>query len=66
TPGITLQSVSFRAGVLDLRLLAPSVDSLEQIRQSVGRGGRFTATIQQANQRPDGVDGRIQLTGDGA
>lgn len=66
TPGITLQSVSYRAGVLDLRLQAPSVDSLEQIRQSVGRDGRFTATIQQANQRPDGVDGRIQLTGGGA
>jgi general secretion pathway protein L len=66
TPGITLQSVSYRAGVLDLRLQAPSVDSLEQIRQSVGRDGRFTATIQQANQRPDGVEGRIQLTGGGA
>lgn len=66
TPGITLQSVSYRAGVLDLRLQAPSVDSLEQIRQAVGRDGRFTATIQQANQRPDGVDGRIQLTGGGA
>jgi len=66
TPGITLQSVSFRAGVLDLRLQAPSVDALEQIRQSVGRDGRFTATIQQANQRPDGVEGRIQLSGDGA
>lgn len=66
TPGITLQSVSYRAGVLDLRLQAPSVDSLERIRQSVGRDGRFTATIQQATQRPEGVEGRIQLTGGGA
>lgn len=65
-PGILLQSVSYRAGVLDLRLQAPSVDALEQIRQSVGRDGRFTATIQQANQRPDGVEGRIQLSGGGA
>ena len=65
-PGITLQAISYRTGVLDLRVQAPSVDSLEQVRQAVGRGGRFTATIQQANQRPDGVEGRIQLTGGGA
>lgn len=65
-PGITLQAISYRTGVMDLRLQAPSVDSLEQIRQAVGRDGRFNATIQQANQRPEGVEGRIQLTGGGA
>lgn len=65
-PGIRLEAVSYRTGVLDLRLQAPSVDSLEQIRQAVAKGGRFTATIQQANQRADGVEGRIQLTGGGA
>jgi general secretion pathway protein L len=31
-----------------------------------GAGRPFTATIQQANQRADGVEGRIQLTGGGA
>jgi general secretion pathway protein L len=65
-PGIRLEAVSYRTGVLDLRLQAPSVDSLEQIRQAVAKDGRFTATIQQANQRADGVEGRIQLTGGGA
>jgi general secretion pathway protein L len=65
-PGIRLEAISYRTGVLDLRLQAPSVDSLEQVRQAVGRDGRFTATIQQANQRADGVEGRIQLTGGGA
>lgn len=65
-PGIRLEAISYRTGVLDLRLQAPSVDSLEQIRQAVARGGRFTATIQQANQRAEGVDGRIQLTEGGA
>lgn len=65
-PGIRLEAISYRTGVLDLRLQAPSVDSLEQVRQAVARGGRFTATIQQANQRADGVEGRIQLTGGGA
>jgi general secretion pathway protein L len=65
-PGIRLEAISYRTGVLDLRVQAPSVDSLEQVRQAVARGGRFTATIQQANQRADGVEGRIQLTGGGA
>lgn len=66
TSGVRLEAISYRTGVLDLRLQAPSVDALEQIRQSVGRSGRFTATIQQANQRADGVEGRIQLSGGGA
>jgi general secretion pathway protein L len=65
-PGIQLEAISYRTGVLDMRLQAPSVDSLEQVRQAVARDGRFTATIQQANQRADGVEGRIQLTGGGA
>jgi len=65
-PGIRLEAISYRTGVLDLRVQAPSVDSLEQVRQFVARDGRFTATIQQANQRADGVEGRIQLTGGGA
>jgi general secretion pathway protein L len=65
-PGIRLEAISYRTGVLDMRVQAPSVDTLEQVRQAVARDGRFTATIQQANQRPDGVEGRLQLTGGGA
>jgi len=63
---IRLEAVSYRAGVLDLKLMAPNVESLEQVRQAVGRDGRYTATIQQADPRGDGVEGRIQLTGEGA
>lgn len=64
--GITLEAISYRTGTLDLRLRAPNVDVLEAIRQAVARDGRFTATIQQANQGAEGVEGRIQLTGEGA
>jgi general secretion pathway protein L len=63
---IRLDALSYRTGVLDLKLTAPSVESLEQVRQAVGREGRYSATIQQADPRGDGVEGRIQLTGDGA
>lgn len=64
--GIRLEALSYRTGVLDLRLQAPSVDALEQIRQAVASDGRFIATIQQADQSAEGVEGRIQLSGDGA
>lgn len=63
---VRLDALSYRAGVLDLRLRAPSVDALEQIRQAAARDGRFSATIQQADQRDEGVEGRIQLRGAGA
>lgn len=66
TSSIRLDALSYRTGVLDLKLTAPSVESLEQVRQAVGREGRYSATIQQADPRGDGVEGRIQLTGDGA
>jgi len=66
TPGVVLEAISYRSGTLDLKLRAPSVDSLEQIRQGVTQGGRFTASIQQANPRDDGVEGRIQVSGSGA
>lgn len=63
TPGVVLEAISYRSGTLDLRLRAPNVDALEQIRQGVAREGRFTASIQQANPRDDGVEGRIQVSG---
>jgi general secretion pathway protein L len=66
TPGVVLEAISYRSGTLDLKLQAPSVDSLEQIRQGFAQGGRFTASIQQANPRDDGVEGRIQVSGSGA
>jgi general secretion pathway protein L len=66
TSNIRLEALSYRTGVLDLKLMAPSVESLEQVRQAVAGEGRYTATIQQADPRGEGVEGRIQLTGDGA
>ncbi len=66
TPGVRLEAISYRSGTLDLRLEAPSVDALEAIRQGVARSGRFAASIQQANPRDTGVEGRIQVSGSGA
>jgi len=61
TPNAELKAISYRPGTLDLRLLVPSVETLEQIRQAVSSEGRFSATIQQANPGSDGVEGHIQV-----
>ena len=65
-PGLRIEAVSYRTGTLDLKLTAPTVEALEAFRQAMGRDGRFAASIQQADPRGDGVEGRIQLTGGGA
>jgi type II secretion system protein L len=62
TPGIQLQTLSWRSGILDLQLLAPNVDALDKLRQQIGTSGLFTAAIQSANPDKDVIKGRIQIT----
>jgi type II secretory pathway component PulL len=57
-----IEALSYRAGVLDLRLRAPSVETLDQIQQAVTRSGRMKAEIQSANASGDEVLGRMQIT----
>ncbi|MEL7187779.1 MAG: type II secretion system protein GspL [Pseudomonadota bacterium] len=57
----SLEAISYRAGVVDIRLVAPDVATLDQIQQDVARGGAFQATIQSAEQVGDVVDGRMQI-----
>jgi general secretion pathway protein L len=61
----TLEALSFRAGVLDLKVAAKDVDSLEQLRRLVTERGMI-AELQSSNQRADGIEGRIQIRGPGA
>lgn len=64
--GLSIEAVSYRSGVLDLKLVAPSVEALEAFRQAMIRDGGYAATIEQADPRGEVVEGRIQLTGEGA
>lgn len=57
----SLEAISYRAGVVDVRLVAPDVATLDQIQQDVGRDGSFRATVQSAEQVGDVVDGRMQI-----
>ena len=57
----SIETISFRAGVVDVRLTAPDVSTLDNIQRSVAQSGRFTATIQSTDQDGDKVNSRIQI-----
>jgi type II secretory pathway component PulL len=65
-PGTTVESLSYRSGVMEVKLSAPSVDSLDAIQRSIEAARMLDASILSANPRGDAVEGRIQLTESGA
>jgi general secretion pathway protein L len=61
TPGIRMETVSFRSGAIDLQLIAPDVAALDQLRQLISTPGRFSAEIQSANPSDDVIKGRMHI-----
>jgi general secretion pathway protein L len=61
TPGIKMQTLSFRSGIVDVQLVAPNVDALDQLRALISGPGKFTAEIQSANPKDDAIEGRMQI-----
>jgi hypothetical protein len=59
-PAARIESMNFRGDALELRLTAPTIESLDGIKQAVGREG-ITAEIQSATPRGNVVEGRLQL-----
>lgn len=64
-PNTRIEALSYRDNVTDLRVLAPSVDVLDRIRQVAGERG-VTAEIQSANPRDSKFEGRLQFKKAGA
>ncbi|MFC4307538.1 type II secretion system protein GspL [Steroidobacter flavus] len=64
-PNTNIEALSYRNNVTDLRVLTPSVDSLDKIRQIAGERG-VTAEIQSTNPRDQKVEGRLQFKKAGA
>ena len=56
-----IEAISYRAGVIDLRMTAPDVPTLDRIQQSINASGRFDAKIQSTDQVADRTNGRIQI-----
>ncbi len=54
-------AISYRAGVIDVRLSAPDVATLDKIEKSVSQSARFSASIQSTDRVGDQVNSRIQI-----
>lgn len=61
-----VEAISYRAGVIDVRLNAPDIPTLDRIVQAVGASGRFEAELQSADSVGERVNSRIQIREAGA
>lgn len=61
-----VESLSYRAGVVDVRLNAPNVTTLDNIQKFIRERGRFTASIQGTTQQGDRVSSQIRIQETGA
>jgi len=60
SPGARVEGLSLRGNTLELRLSAPTVESLDGIKQVMNRDG-LAAEIQSANPRGAAIEGRLQV-----
>ena len=56
-----VEALSFRSGVMDLRIVASDVSSLDAFAREVGSSASLQASIQSANPTEDGILGRLQI-----
>jgi general secretion pathway protein L len=61
-----IEAISYRAGVVDVRLTAPDVATLDNIQKMISQSGRFSASIQSTDQVGELVNSRIQIKEAGA
>jgi general secretion pathway protein L len=59
-PAARIEAISYRGNALDLRLVAPSVEALDAIKQGMTRDG-LAAELQSATPRGDVHEGRLQV-----
>lgn len=62
----SVQAISFRAGITDLRITAPDVSTLDSVQRVIGESGQFSASIQSTDQDGDKVNSRIQIQESGS
>ena len=64
-PGTDIEAINYHDNITDLRVLTPSVDALDRIKQAAGQRG-VTAEIQSASPRDSKTEARMQLKTPGA
>lgn len=56
-----IETISYRAGVIDVRITSPDVATLDNIQKIVRESGQFQASIQSTDQVDDEISSRLQI-----
>jgi general secretion pathway protein L len=56
-----IEAISYRAGVIDVRLNSPDVETIGSIQKAINASGRFAASIQSTDRVADRINSRIQI-----
>ncbi len=56
-----VESVSYRAGVIDVRVTSADVETVGNIQKAIGESGKFIASIQSTDRVADRINSRIQI-----
>jgi general secretion pathway protein L len=62
TASTRIETLNYRAGVMELSLRVPNADSLDSIRKLVTEDGKLSAEIQSSNAEGEQILGRIRIT----
>lgn len=60
-PNARIETISYRAGVIDIRVNSPDVATLDKIQKAVGASGQYSASIQSTDQVDDRISSRMQI-----
>lgn len=56
-----VEAISYRAGVIDVRVMSPDVETVGNIQKAIGKSGQFAASIQSTDKVADRINSRIQI-----
>lgn len=61
-----IEAISYRAGVIDVRLNSPDVETVGSIQKAINESGAFAASIQSTDRVADRINSRIQIRESGS
>lgn len=57
----TVEALSYRAGVIDIRVTSTDVETVGEIQKAISASGQFVASIQSTDRVADRINSRIQI-----